>query len=98
MGRTTTAGSASKGFTVIWSKSVFNCSVKLNDAILSAVACASRCMVALADGTVAIFARQADGQWDFTQYWLLTLGDPKCSGTFYFEFTFFTITSVLVSY
>ncbi|RVE47531.1 hypothetical protein evm_007848 [Chilo suppressalis] len=53
--------------------------VKLNDAILSIVACASRCMVALADGTVAIFARQADGQWDFTQYWSLTLGDPKCS-------------------
>ncbi|XP_072930761.1 JNK-interacting protein 3 isoform X3 [Epargyreus clarus] len=53
--------------------------VKLNDAILSIVACASRCIVALADGTVAIFARAADGQWDFTQYWLLTLGDPKCS-------------------
>lgn len=53
--------------------------VKLNDAILSIVACASRCIVALADGTVAIFSRQADGQWDFTQYWILTLGDPKCS-------------------
>ncbi|XP_068621109.1 JNK-interacting protein 3 isoform X5 [Battus philenor] len=54
-------------------------SVKLNDAILSIVACASRCMVALADGTVSIFSRLADGQWDFSQYWLLTLGDPKCS-------------------
>lgn len=53
--------------------------VKLNDAILSIVYCASRCIVALADGTVAIFARHADGQWNFTQYWLLTLGDPKCS-------------------
>lgn len=53
--------------------------VKLNDAILAIVACASRCMVALADGTVAIFARLADGQWDFSKYWLLTLGDPKCS-------------------
>ncbi|XP_030040347.1 JNK-interacting protein 3 isoform X5 [Manduca sexta] len=53
--------------------------VKLNDAILAIVSCASRCIVALADGTVAIFARLADGQWDFTQYWLLTLGDPKCS-------------------
>ncbi|XP_075991589.1 JNK-interacting protein syd isoform X3 [Anticarsia gemmatalis] len=53
--------------------------VKLNDAILSIVACASRCIVALADGTVAIFSRHADGQWDFTQYWILTLGDPKCS-------------------
>lgn len=54
--------------------------VKLNDAILAIVACASRCIVALADGTVAIFSRHADGQWDFEQYWLLTLGDPKCSG------------------
>ncbi|KAJ2954018.1 hypothetical protein O0L34_g2232 [Tuta absoluta] len=53
--------------------------VKLNDAILAIVACASRCIVALADGTAAIFARQADGQWDLTQYWLLVLGDPKCS-------------------
>ncbi|XP_041986356.1 JNK-interacting protein 3 isoform X2 [Aricia agestis] len=53
--------------------------VKLNDAILAIVACSSRCIVALADGTVAIFARQADGQWDFTQYWILTLGDPKNS-------------------
>ncbi|XP_026745383.1 JNK-interacting protein 3 isoform X2 [Trichoplusia ni] len=53
--------------------------VKLNDAILSIVACAYRCIVALADGTVAIFSRLADGQWDFEQYWLLTLGDPKCS-------------------
>ncbi|XP_052746804.1 JNK-interacting protein 3 isoform X2 [Bicyclus anynana] len=53
--------------------------VKLNDAILSIVWCASRCVVALADGTIAIFARLADGQWDFTQYSLMTLGDPKCS-------------------
>ncbi|XP_039763202.1 JNK-interacting protein 3 isoform X2 [Pararge aegeria] len=53
--------------------------VKLNDAILSIVWCASRCVVALADGTIAIFARHQDGQWDFTQYWLMTLGDPKCS-------------------
>ncbi|XP_012549032.3 JNK-interacting protein 3 isoform X1 [Bombyx mori] len=53
--------------------------IKLNDAILAIVSCASRCVVALADGTVAIFARLADGQWDFTQYWLMTLGDSKCS-------------------
>ncbi|CAH2254057.1 jg4737 [Pararge aegeria aegeria] len=56
--------------------------VKLNDAILSIVWCASRCVVALADGTIAIFARHQDGQWDFTQYWLMTLGDPKCSGIY----------------
>ncbi|XP_045509652.1 JNK-interacting protein 3 isoform X3 [Colias croceus] len=53
--------------------------VKLNDAILSIVACWSRCIVALADGTVAIFSRLADGQWDFSQYLLMVLGDPKCS-------------------
>ncbi|CAK1554600.1 unnamed protein product [Leptosia nina] len=53
--------------------------VKLNDAILSIVACWSRCIVALADGTVAIFSRLADGQWDFSQYCLMILGDPKCS-------------------
>ncbi|XP_049884716.1 JNK-interacting protein 3 isoform X2 [Pectinophora gossypiella] len=53
--------------------------VKLNDAILSIVACSSRCIVALADGTVAIFARLADGQWDLSQYWLLALGDPRYS-------------------
>ncbi|XP_048488412.1 JNK-interacting protein 3 isoform X3 [Plutella xylostella] len=53
--------------------------IKLNDAILSIVVCASRCAVALADGRVALFARQADGSWDLSQYWLLTLGDPKCS-------------------
>ncbi|XP_052751330.1 JNK-interacting protein 3 isoform X2 [Galleria mellonella] len=53
--------------------------VKLNDAILAIVACSSRCIVALADGTVSIFSRLAEGQWDFSQYWQLTLGDPKCS-------------------
>ncbi|CAH2104031.1 unnamed protein product [Euphydryas editha] len=53
--------------------------VKLNDAILSIVWCSSRCVVALADGTIAIFQRASDGQWDFSQYWLMTLGDPKYS-------------------
>ncbi|VVC94256.1 unnamed protein product [Leptidea sinapis] len=53
--------------------------VKLNDAILSIVACWSRCIVALADGTVAIFARNGTGRWDFSKYWLMTLGDSKCS-------------------
>ncbi|XP_032527218.2 JNK-interacting protein 3 isoform X3 [Danaus plexippus] len=53
--------------------------VKLNDAILSIVWCSSRCVAALADGTVAVFARKTDLMWDLTSYWLLTLGDPKCS-------------------
>lgn len=68
------------GSTIVF---IFDYRVKLNDAILSIVACSSRCIVALADGTVAIFARLSDGQWDLSQYWLLTLGDPKCSGIFF---------------
>ncbi|XP_013179392.1 PREDICTED: JNK-interacting protein 3 isoform X3 [Papilio xuthus] len=53
--------------------------VKMNDAILSIVSCYSRCLVALADGTVAIFARDGTGQWNFKEYLVVTLGDPKCS-------------------
>ncbi|KPJ09133.1 JNK-interacting protein 3 [Papilio machaon] len=53
--------------------------VKMNDAILSIVSCSSRCLVALADGTVAIFSRDGTGQWNLKQYLVVTLGDPKCS-------------------
>ncbi|CAH0715926.1 unnamed protein product, partial [Brenthis ino] len=52
--------------------------VKLNDAILSIVWCASRCVVALADGSIAVFARRG-AAWDLAHYWLVALGDPKCS-------------------
>uniref|UniRef100_A0A3Q2QNT2 Sperm associated antigen 9a n=1 Tax=Fundulus heteroclitus TaxID=8078 RepID=A0A3Q2QNT2_FUNHE len=38
-----------------------------------------RVLVALADGTLAIFHRGTDGQWDLTNYYLLDLGRPHHS-------------------
>lgn len=38
-----------------------------------------RVLVALADGTVALFRRGADGQWDLSQYHVITLGSPQHS-------------------
>ncbi|CAG5128498.1 unnamed protein product, partial [Candidula unifasciata] len=38
-----------------------------------------RVLVSLADGTVAIFHRAADGQWDLLNYHLIDLGRPKQS-------------------
>ncbi|ESP04396.1 hypothetical protein LOTGIDRAFT_170787, partial [Lottia gigantea] len=54
-------------------------SVKLRDSILSIVHVKGRVMVALADGTVAIFHRSSDGQWDLENYHLLDLGRPHHS-------------------
>ncbi|KAK7096835.1 hypothetical protein V1264_003887 [Littorina saxatilis] len=54
-------------------------SVKLRDSILGIVHVKGRVFVALADGTVAIFHRAADGQWDLLNYHLLDLGRPKSS-------------------
>ncbi|KAL8561606.1 hypothetical protein ACOMHN_024841 [Nucella lapillus] len=54
-------------------------SVKLRDSILGIVHVKGRVLVALADGTVAIFHRAADGQWDLLNYHLLDLGRPKSS-------------------
>lgn len=34
-------------------------------------------LVALADGTVAIFRRGSDGQWDLSQHHIITLGNPQ---------------------
>ncbi|XP_030590970.1 sperm associated antigen 9a isoform X3 [Archocentrus centrarchus] len=54
--------------------------IKLKDSILSIVHVKGRVMVALADGTLAIFHRGiADGQWDLTNYHLLDLGRPHHS-------------------
>jgi hypothetical protein len=36
-------------------------------------------MAALANGTIAIFHRSGDGQWDLTNYHLLDLGKPHGS-------------------
>ncbi|XP_013384858.1 C-Jun-amino-terminal kinase-interacting protein 4 isoform X1 [Lingula anatina] len=54
-------------------------SVKLKDSILSIVHVKGRVLVALADGTVAIFHRDSDGQWDLRNYHLLDLGRPHHS-------------------
>ncbi|XP_076607891.1 sperm associated antigen 9a isoform X9 [Chaetodon auriga] len=50
--------------------------IKLKDSILSIVHVKGRVLVALADGTLAIFHRGIDGQWDLTNYHLLDLGRP----------------------
>ncbi|CAL1683998.1 unnamed protein product [Lasius platythorax] len=54
-------------------------SVKLKDAALAIVHVQGRVLVALADGTVTIFRRGADGQWDLSQYHVITLGSPQHS-------------------
>ncbi|XP_067332913.1 sperm associated antigen 9a isoform X5 [Channa argus] len=54
--------------------------IKLKDSILSIVHVKGRVLVALADGTLAIFHRSiVDGQWDLTNYHLLDLGRPHHS-------------------
>ncbi|XP_051774747.1 C-Jun-amino-terminal kinase-interacting protein 4-like isoform X3 [Erpetoichthys calabaricus] len=54
-------------------------SIKLKDSILSIVHVKGRVLIALADGTLAIFHRGVDGQWDLTNYHLLDLGRPHHS-------------------
>uniref|UniRef100_M4AI81 C-Jun-amino-terminal kinase-interacting protein 4 n=1 Tax=Xiphophorus maculatus TaxID=8083 RepID=M4AI81_XIPMA len=53
--------------------------IKLKDSILGIVHVKGRVLVALADGTLAIFHRGTDGQWDLTNYHLLDLGRPHHS-------------------
>ncbi|CAL9693999.1 unnamed protein product [Knipowitschia caucasica] len=54
--------------------------IRLKDSILGIVHVKGRVLVALADGTLAIFHRNiADGQWDLTNYHLLDLGRPHHS-------------------
>ncbi|XP_051987984.1 C-Jun-amino-terminal kinase-interacting protein 3-like isoform X3 [Xyrauchen texanus] len=54
-------------------------SIKLKDSILSLVHVKGRVLVALADGTLAIFHRAEDGQWDLSNYHLMDLGRPHHS-------------------
>ncbi|KAK4877657.1 hypothetical protein RN001_010163 [Aquatica leii] len=54
-------------------------SVKLNDAVLSIVHIDGRVVVALANGTVAVFKRDIEGEWDLSQYHLVQLGLPQHS-------------------
>ncbi|XP_036936616.1 C-Jun-amino-terminal kinase-interacting protein 4 isoform X1 [Acanthopagrus latus] len=49
-------------------------SIKLKDSVLGIVHVKGRVLVGLSDGTVAIFHRGVDGQWDLTNYHLLDLG------------------------
>uniref|UniRef100_A0A3P8WBM3 C-Jun-amino-terminal kinase-interacting protein 3 n=1 Tax=Cynoglossus semilaevis TaxID=244447 RepID=A0A3P8WBM3_CYNSE len=54
-------------------------SIKLKDSLLSLVHVKGRVLVALADGTLAIFHRSEDGQWDLSNYHLMDLGRPHHS-------------------
>uniref|UniRef100_A0A8C8D7H1 C-Jun-amino-terminal kinase-interacting protein 3 n=1 Tax=Oncorhynchus tshawytscha TaxID=74940 RepID=A0A8C8D7H1_ONCTS len=54
-------------------------SIKLKDSVLSLVHVKGRVLVALADGTLAIFHRSDDGQWDLSNYHLMDLGRPHHS-------------------
>ncbi|XP_037087936.1 C-Jun-amino-terminal kinase-interacting protein 4-like [Pollicipes pollicipes] len=54
-------------------------SIRLKDSVLSIVHVKGRVLASLADGTVAIFHRGQDGQWDLTNYHLLDLGQPQHS-------------------
>ncbi|KAF8764752.1 C-Jun-amino-terminal kinase-interacting protein like [Argiope bruennichi] len=54
-------------------------SVKLRDSVLSIVHIRGRVFAGLADGTVAIFHRSADGEWDLMNFHLLDLGRPLYS-------------------
>ncbi|XP_071308941.1 C-Jun-amino-terminal kinase-interacting protein 4 isoform X8 [Agelaius tricolor] len=60
-----------------WRKCVH--AIKLKDSILSIVHVKGIVLVALADGTLAIFHRGIDGQWDLSNYHLLDLGRPHHS-------------------
>ncbi|KAM6155252.1 C-Jun-amino-terminal kinase-interacting protein 3 [Rhynchocyon petersi] len=54
-------------------------SIKLKDSVLSLVHVKGRVLVALADGTLAVFHRGEDGQWDLSNYHLMDLGHPHHS-------------------
>uniref|UniRef100_A0A8C5PNX1 Sperm associated antigen 9 n=1 Tax=Leptobrachium leishanense TaxID=445787 RepID=A0A8C5PNX1_9ANUR len=60
-----------------WKKCLLN--IKLKDSILSIVHVKGIVLVALADGTLAIFHRAVDGQWDLSNYHLLDFGRPHHS-------------------
>lgn len=53
--------------------------VYLPDAVLSILHVESRVIAALANGKIAVFRRQMDGQWDLNSYHLVTLGLPRQS-------------------
>lgn len=54
-------------------------SVRLKDSVLSIVHVSGRVLAALANGSVAMFCRGSDGQWDLGSYHLVDLGQPHNS-------------------
>ncbi|XP_033632321.1 C-Jun-amino-terminal kinase-interacting protein 4-like isoform X2 [Asterias rubens] len=54
-------------------------SIKLKESILSIVHTKGRVLAALANGTLAVFHRSTDGQWDLNNYHILDLGRPQQS-------------------
>ncbi|GJQ76842.1 putative JNK-interacting protein [Trypoxylus dichotomus] len=54
-------------------------SVKMEDAVLDIVHINGRVVVALANGTVAVFRRNSEGEWDLSRYHLVQLGLPQIS-------------------
>uniref|UniRef100_A0A3P8UF74 Sperm associated antigen 9 n=1 Tax=Cynoglossus semilaevis TaxID=244447 RepID=A0A3P8UF74_CYNSE len=54
-------------------------SIRLKDSVLGIVHVKGRVLVGLSDGTLAIFHRGVDGQWDLTNYHLIDLGRPHHS-------------------
>lgn len=53
--------------------------IRLSDSVLSIVHVEARIVVALANGSLAVFRRQLCGEWDTSNYHVLTLGTPKHS-------------------
>ncbi|XKL65617.1 hypothetical protein PGB90_009037 [Kerria lacca] len=51
-------------------------SIKLKDSVLCIVHVLGKVVCALANGTVAVFRRGPDGQWDLTKYHCVSLGPP----------------------
>ncbi|KAJ8251151.1 hypothetical protein GJAV_G00217870 [Gymnothorax javanicus] len=54
-------------------------SIRLKESVLCIVHVRGRVLVALADGTLAVFHRGSDDQWDLSNYHLLDLGRPHHS-------------------
>ncbi|OUC47935.1 hypothetical protein D917_01324 [Trichinella nativa] len=53
--------------------------IQLDDAILSIVHHKGRAFVALANGTVCVFCRKKNGEWNVDGYYLITIGMPSIS-------------------
>lgn len=53
--------------------------IRLPDSVLSIVHVESRVVVALANGCIVVFRRQLSGEWDTSNYHVVTLGSPKHS-------------------